>query len=193
MHRLRCARFNWAGWIGYLAALVLLLHGLAHAYWAFGGDGLPFGADDANPEYSAFEHVGRDRLAPWTAGGFLGSAAVALLLALPGRRRIPARVLMGASVFSAAAVFCTLADFRILGNLAYVFMLKFGAINWTVVNQLFAGAALATMGALGSLLTLGLVRRWGEVFPRWMVGLRGRRVPLSRAWPSSRPRWSPSW
>ncbi|MFB7482099.1 hypothetical protein ACFUEM_16615 [Streptomyces anulatus] len=261
---------NWTGVIGYLAFLALLLYGLAHAYWAFGGDGFPFGADDANPEYSAFGHIGRDRLAPWIAGGFLGSAAVALLLALPGRRRIPARVLVGASVFSAAAVFCTLADFRILGNLAYVFMLKFGAINWTVINQLFAvvavgllvasaiiyrrrtsgactgcgrtdagegwtspeaaarwgrraaytavvvpllyastrwawalgiplgiseelweegkkdnlwiaGAALATMGALGSLLTLGLVRRWGEIFPRWMVGLRGRRVPLSLA------------
>lgn len=40
-----------------------------------------------------------------------------------------------------------------------------------------AGALLATMGALGAILTLGLVQRWGEVFPRWMIGLRGRRVP----------------
>lgn len=27
------------------------------------------------------------------------------------------------------------------------------------------------------MLTLGLIQRWGEVFPRWMIGLRGRRVP----------------
>ncbi|MGV9304959.1 hypothetical protein ACWDLG_16425 [Nonomuraea sp. NPDC003727] len=40
-----------------------------------------------------------------------------------------------------------------------------------------AGAYLATFGALGAVLTLGLVQRWGEVFPRWMIGLRGRRVP----------------
>lgn len=40
-----------------------------------------------------------------------------------------------------------------------------------------AGAALATMGALGAVLTLGLFQRWGEVFPRWMIGLRGKRVP----------------
>lgn len=40
-----------------------------------------------------------------------------------------------------------------------------------------AGAALATMGALGSVLTLGLFQRWGEIFPRWMIGLRGKRVP----------------
>ncbi|MGW7094032.1 DUF3995 domain-containing protein [Streptomyces sp. NPDC054874] len=138
-------RFDGAALIGSLAFVALLLYGLIHAYWAFGGDGLPFGADDANPEYSAFEHVGRDRLAPWIAGGFLGSAAIALLLSLPGRRRIPAPVLVGASVFSAAAVFCTLADFRILGNLAYVFMLKFSAINWTVIDQLFAVVSVGLM------------------------------------------------
>lgn len=263
-------RSNRPSLIGYAAFLALLLYGSAHTYWALGGHGFPFGADDASPEYSAFQHVGRDRLAPWLAGGFLGSAVVALLMALPGRRRVPTPVLVGASAVAATAVFCTLADFRILGNLAYVFMLKFGAINWTVINQLFAvvsvglmvasavvyqrrttgactrcgrtdtgagwtspraaarwgkkaaytavivpllyastrwawalgiplgisdelweegkrdhlwifGAALATMGALGSLLTLGLVQRWGEIFPRWMLGLRGRRVPMSLA------------
>ncbi|ADD41430.1 hypothetical protein Snas_1732 [Stackebrandtia nassauensis DSM 44728] len=40
-----------------------------------------------------------------------------------------------------------------------------------------AGAALASLGALGAVLTLGLIQRWGEVFPRWMIGLRGKRVP----------------
>lgn len=40
-----------------------------------------------------------------------------------------------------------------------------------------AGAALATLGAGGAVLTLGLIQRWGEVFPRWMIGLRGKRVP----------------
>jgi hypothetical protein len=40
-----------------------------------------------------------------------------------------------------------------------------------------AGAYLATFGALGGVLTLGLVQRWGEIFPRWILGLRGRRVP----------------
>ncbi|CAM3400411.1 hypothetical protein [Stackebrandtia soli] len=40
-----------------------------------------------------------------------------------------------------------------------------------------AGAALATLGLGGAILTLGLIQRWGEVFPRWMIGLRGRRVP----------------
>jgi hypothetical protein len=40
-----------------------------------------------------------------------------------------------------------------------------------------AGAYLATFGAFGGVLTLGLTQRWGEVFPRWMPYLRGRRVP----------------
>lgn len=36
---------------------------------------------------------------------------------------------------------------------------------------------LASFAIGGSLLTIGLLRPWGEVFPRWMIGLSGRRVP----------------
>ena len=34
---------------------------------------------------------------------------------------------------------------------------------------------------LGAFLMLGLVQRWGEIFPRWMIGLAGRRVPIALA------------
>lgn len=34
---------------------------------------------------------------------------------------------------------------------------------------------------LGAFLMLGLVQRWGEVFPRWVIGLAGRRVPIGLA------------
>lgn len=44
-----------------------------------------------------------------------------------------------------------------------------------------AGLSMATFGLVGAVLTLGLVQRWGEVFPRWMVGLAGRRVPIALA------------
>jgi hypothetical protein len=44
-----------------------------------------------------------------------------------------------------------------------------------------AGAGLATVGVAGALLTLGLAQRWGEVFPRWLPGLAGRRVPPALA------------
>ena len=44
-----------------------------------------------------------------------------------------------------------------------------------------AGAALATVATLGAILTLGLVARWGEVFPRWMPFVGRRRVPVNLA------------
>ena len=44
-----------------------------------------------------------------------------------------------------------------------------------------SGLFLATFGLAGAALMLGLVQRWGEVFPRWMIGLAGRRVPIALA------------
>lgn len=41
-----------------------------------------------------------------------------------------------------------------------------------------SGLALAIAGLVGALLTLGLVHRWGERFPRWTGPLAGRRVPI---------------
>jgi hypothetical protein len=39
-----------------------------------------------------------------------------------------------------------------------------------------ADAGLATLAVGGALLTLGLIQRWGEVYPRWIVFLRGKPV-----------------
>jgi hypothetical protein len=44
-----------------------------------------------------------------------------------------------------------------------------------------SGLFLATFGLVGAVLMLGLVQRWGEVFPRWMIGLAGRRIPIALA------------
>jgi hypothetical protein len=44
-----------------------------------------------------------------------------------------------------------------------------------------SGLFLATFGLAGAALMLGLVQRWGEVFPSWMIGLAGRRVPIALA------------
>ncbi|WP_143590490.1 NYN domain-containing protein [Thermoactinospora rubra] len=41
----------------------------------------------------------------------------------------------------------------------------------------WGGLFLSAMGIGGAVLTLGLVQRWGEVFPRWMWFVAGRRVP----------------
>jgi hypothetical protein len=40
------------------------------------------------------------------------------------------------------------------------------------------GLLLGGAAALGAALTVGLIRPWGEVFPRWMPGLAGRAVPV---------------
>ncbi|MEU7800861.1 hypothetical protein AB0J14_02980 [Micromonospora arborensis] len=39
------------------------------------------------------------------------------------------------------------------------------------------GVAITLVPPLAGLLVLGLVQRWGQQFPRWVPGLRGRRVP----------------
>lgn len=46
--------------------------------------------------------------------------------------------------------------------------------NW-IKGALFLG----NFCLVGALLMLGLVQRWGEVFPRWIIGLGGRRVPIA--------------
>jgi len=43
------------------------------------------------------------------------------------------------------------------------------------------GLSMAVFGIVGVFLMLGLVQRWGEVFPRWMIGLAGRRVSIALA------------
>ncbi|GIF51985.1 hypothetical protein DFJ67_1583 [Asanoa ferruginea] len=41
-----------------------------------------------------------------------------------------------------------------------------------------AATGLGSFALVGTWLTIGLVRPWGERFPRWMIGLAGRRVPV---------------
>ncbi|MEU4422363.1 hypothetical protein AB0F81_17185 [Actinoplanes sp. NPDC024001] len=46
---------------------------------------------------------------------------------------------------------------------------------------LVAAAGLGSFALVGAVLTLGLAQRWGERFPRWMIGLAGRPVPIRLA------------
>lgn len=61
-------------------------------------------------------------------------------------------------------------------------MLGWGA-GWSQAPLFREGGALAyvlglvTVEAGATLLTLGLVQRWGEVWPAWVPGLGGRRIP----------------
>ncbi len=55
--------------------------------------------------------------------------------------------------------------------------LRQGQQSGTWISGLF----LANVGLVGAVLMLGLVQRWGEMFPRWMIGLAKRRVPIALA------------
>ncbi len=48
-------------------------------------------------------------------------------------------------------------------------------------GAVWTGAWLGTFAIIGAILTLGLVQRWGERFPRWLPGLAGRPVPVRLA------------
>jgi hypothetical protein len=48
-------------------------------------------------------------------------------------------------------------------------------------EQMLGAVGLGAFALVGTVLTLGLYQRWGEVFPRWMIGLAGRRVPVGLA------------
>ena len=49
------------------------------------------------------------------------------------------------------------------------------------IGMWIGGLSLATFCLVGAVLMLGLVQRWGEAFPRWIIGLAGRRVPIALA------------
>lgn len=45
----------------------------------------------------------------------------------------------------------------------------------------FWGLLLGCAGLVGSVLTVGLIRSWGSVAPRWLPGVAGRPVPVAAA------------
>ena len=88
--------------------------------------------------------------------------------------RIAVYVAMVAPVFYALTRYAWALGFPLGMSEAY---LRSGQASGTWIGGLF----LANFGLVGAALMLGLVQRWGEVFPRWMIGLAGRRVPLALA------------
>ena len=88
--------------------------------------------------------------------------------------RIAVYVAMVAPVFYALTRYAWALGFPLGMSEEY---LRRGQESGTWISGLF----LATFGLVGVVLMLGLVQRWGEVFPRWMIGLTGRRVPIALA------------
>lgn len=65
-----------------------------------------------------------------------------------------------------------------------VYPLGFDRVAWEAgraTGSLLPGVWLGAFAVVGAVLTVGLVRPWGEVFPRWVPRLAGRRVPVTVA------------
>ncbi|MBD5784860.1 hypothetical protein IF650_01585 [Cellulosimicrobium terreum] len=86
----------------------------------------------------------------------------------------------------AALVAAAIPAFYAVTRIAWVLGIPLGFSPDDVASLAGDDGWLAALGLggfalLGAVLTLGLFQRWGEVFPRWMVGLAGRRVPVKLA------------
>lgn len=154
---------------GYLPILVI--------GWITGDDRIP----------SAGEVLGQ-----WALWRSLITLTIAAILFLLARRAWPRRHLLGAirsktlqttlSTAVAIAVICPLvyAVTRIAWVLGIPLGLDDGFLEEVepIVNN---GLVLALLALGGAVLTIGLTRPWGEVFPRWIPWLGGRDVPVGLA------------
>lgn len=111
-------------------------------------------------------------------GGF-GWAAVTVRL-IRERRRLLAAAVRWSGWATAVAVIIPLI--YAAERISWAFGIPLG-IDQALVDELnsgpgqWAALGLGLGGVGGAVLTLGLVQRWGTVFPFWIPFLRGRRVP----------------
>lgn len=102
-----------------------------------------------------------------------------------GEERTRFRALRTGRVAVAIAVSCALVYPAM--RLPWLFGIPVGMDDaaWAEIqaspDTLATGIGLGSAGLVGAVLVLGLVRNWGVRFPRWMVGLSGRRVPVALA------------
>ncbi|MEV6968757.1 hypothetical protein AB0M47_26930 [Hamadaea sp. NPDC051192] len=87
------------------------------------------------------------------------------------------------AVYVAAATPMVYALFRF----AWIFNVGLGGVDSSDIPELksngayWVGLGLGAAATIGAILTVGLIRPWGERFPRWMIGLAGKRVPIKLA------------
>ncbi|MBD7949371.1 hypothetical protein [Oerskovia rustica] len=81
----------------------------------------------------------------------------------------------------AAIIPCVYAATRLIWVLGYPLGLDPEMYEQDAGKLVAPAVGLSLFALVGAVLTLGLVQRWGEVFPRWIPGLAGRRVPVALA------------
>jgi hypothetical protein len=110
-----------------------------------------------------------------TGGGCARCGRTRSLPARPDGTLVSPRALRG-TTYAAAAV--PLVGF-VLPHLLWALHVPFG-VRPGATDDVGPGGTmlfLVAAPAVGALLTVGLVRRWGQAFPRWLPVVGGRRVP----------------
>jgi hypothetical protein len=85
------------------------------------------------------------------------------------------------AAIGAATIPCLYAVTRLIWVLGYPLGLDPEMYEQDAGRLVTPAVGLGLFAVVGAVLTLGLVQRWGEVFPRWIPGLAGRRVPVALA------------
>jgi hypothetical protein len=166
---------RWPIWSPSAALAWSASYGMLGPAWALGGPGFPFGERD--PEGAAMGSVlfaVRAEPTGWViAGCCLPVAIVAVAMRRPTTHRCRHRVLLAAAWCFAITLLLVIPDIRLLQNLAYGLMFVF----CRTASPGWPGPS-AFRSASTRIVTLGLVRPWVEVWPRWIPFLAGRRIPV---------------
>ncbi len=142
-----------------------------------------------------WDRLGRDLAGGLVAAGgrltvavlFTALAAGWVLLVVDAVRGTPAAERLTGAVVRHRRVFTVVAA---LGPLPYALVRATWLTPWPrlggPITELTPeirvwGVLLGSVAALGLVLTVGLVRPWGEVFPRWLPRWAGRPVPVALA------------
>lgn len=136
---------RWPNWSVYAALVWSLAYGCLALFWAFGGGGFPFGAND--PEAGSMGSILISAEPRPTglviAGCCLVGVVVALVMRRPTEDPILRRTVIVLGWTLAVVMIFFVPDVRLLQNFAYALMFIFVKVDWTVLNQ-----ALVVLGGV---------------------------------------------
>ncbi|GIN73337.1 hypothetical protein J14TS2_38120 [Bacillus sp. J14TS2] len=191
-----------AGWIGFIAAFAMVNKwgkGIARyilltVAWIFSALLILIVPDSRIMQNFAYLFMFHFDLIDWIVvhqifciiGGFIwGAAAIAYSRtsrnACSNCGRTPGRTTAGSAArwgrwFTYMAVIFALPYGMV--RWAWALGIPLGTNNMSIVGDFSGEAILGGLCIGGGILTFALIKRWGEVFPRWCLFLAGKQVPV---------------